>query len=179
MKKIILVCGLIGGTILCIFIVLSTAIISNQNYESGMIYGYTAMILAFSLIYVGVRNFRDKYNDGIISFGKAFKIGLYITLIGSTMYVITWLIEYYFFIPDFMEKYAAHMIKNINLNGLSQLQIDNQLKSITGMKEMYKTPFFVILFTYLEVLPVGLAISLISALLLKRKFRHKNLVMIT
>jgi len=178
MKKIIIVCGLIGGIILCIFMVASLAI-SDQNYESGMIYGYAAMILAFSLIYVGIRNFRDKSNEGLITFGKAFKIGLYITLIGSTMYVITWLIEYYFFIPDYMDKYAVHMMKNINLNAMSRLQIDDQLKSITSMKEMYKNPLFVILLTYAEVLPVGLAISVISALMLKKNVRNKDLIVTT
>ena len=178
MKKIIIVCGLISGIILCIFMVASLAIL-DQNYESGMIYGYAAMILAFSLIYVGIRNFRDKYKEGLITFGKAFKIGLYITLIGSTMYVITWLIEYYFFIPDYMDKYADHMMKNINMNAMSRLQIDDQLKSITSMKEMYKNPLFVILLTYAEVLPVGLAISVISALMLKKNVRNKDLIVTT
>ena len=36
-------------------------------------------------------------------------------------------------------------------------------------KEMYQNPAFVVIITFLEVLPVGVIISLISALILKRK----------
>ncbi len=177
MKKIILVCGLIGGTIVSALMVASAAkCYSDLNFENGMIYGYATMILAFSLIFVGVKNFRDKYNNGTITFGKAFKMGLGITLIASTMYVVAWLIEYYFFIPDFMDKYAVHMLKDVQSEGLSQSQIDKQVKSINSMKEMYKNPVMVILFTYAEVLPVGLIITVISSLILRRKAGNKNLV---
>jgi len=101
MKKIILTCGLISGVILCAIMIATTmACYSSGNFEGGMVLGYTVMILAFSLIFVGIRNYRDKYNSGVIAFGKAFKIGLYIALIASTMYVAVWLVEYYLFIPD-------------------------------------------------------------------------------
>ena len=43
------------------------------------------------------------------------------------------------------------------------------MAQINGMKDMYKSPLFVVLFTYAEVLPVAIAISLITALILKRR----------
>ena len=170
MKKIILVHGLIAGFILGVFMVLSNFLPYFKDHgERGMIYGYTSMILAFSLIFVGVKNFRDKYNNGTISFGEAFKIGLLISLIGSTMYVLVWMVEFHFFIPDYMDKYAAQAVKNLQSSGLSQAKLDAKLKDIDSMKEMYKNPVWVFLFTYLEVLPVGLLISLICSLILKKK----------
>ncbi|WP_138994967.1 DUF4199 domain-containing protein [Larkinella sp. C7] len=170
MKKIVLVSGLIAGIILTSVMAVSTAVCYTTNqYEGNMVLGYASMILAFSLIFVGVKNFRDNYNNRVISFGKAFKIGLYITLIASTMYVLSWLVEYYFFIPDFMEKYIAHAVNQAKIEGASQLELDKKAAEFSDYKEMYKTPVGVILLTYLEVLPVGLIISLICALLLKRK----------
>ena len=82
MKKIVIVFGLIAGVIVSAWAVCGAALCyGGGSYTTGMVLGYASMILAFSLVFVGVKNYRDKYNDGLISFGKAFKIGLYITLI--------------------------------------------------------------------------------------------------
>jgi len=98
MRKNVLVFGSIAGLIVALTMVISTACCyDDANFNGGMWLGYGSMIVAFSLIFVGIRNFRDKYNEGAISFGKAFKIGLYIALIASSMYVVTWLVEYYVF----------------------------------------------------------------------------------
>ena len=131
--------------------------------------GYTSMLLAFSMVFVGIKNFRDKYHQGSISFKKAFLIGLYITLIACTMYVIVWMIDYHYFIPDFMDKYSAHMIAQAKASGANQADIDKQIAEMAKFKEMYKNPVFMILMTYAEIIWVGLIISLISALILKRK----------
>lgn len=134
-----------------------------------MVVGYSAMILAFSLVFVGVKNFRDKENAGIITFGKAFQIGFLIALIASTMYVVTWLVDYYFFIPDFMEKFCTQAIETAKANGASNAEIKAQTAEMENYKEMYKNPLGVIFLTYMEILPVGLVVSLISALILKRQ----------
>jgi len=170
MKKIVLVYGLIAGFIVTAMMVISIAICYRTGeFQGNMLIGYATMLLAFSLIFVGIKNYRDKYNHGLISFGKAFKIGLYISLIASTLYVVVWLIDYYLFIPDFMDKYSAHIINEAKASGSSQLEIDKKVTEMAGFKEMYKNPLFIVLLTYAEILPVGLIVTLISALLLKRK----------
>jgi hypothetical protein len=177
MKRNVFVFGSISGLILATYMVISTALCSdNPNFETSMFVGYAGMILAFSFVFVGIKNFRDKYNDGLITFGKAFKLGLYITLVTSTVYVIVWLIEYYCFIPDFMDKYAEHEISKARSGGLTQAELDLQIQKILKMKEMYKNPLFVILITYMEILPIGLLISIISALILKRKSKGKDIL---
>jgi len=173
MKKIVLVCGVISGLIVASLMIVSTALCcSNGNFDMGMVLGYASMILAFSLIFVGIKNYRDKYNNGIISFGKAFRIGLYITLIASTFYVVTWLIVYFFFMPDFAEKYGAHMIDKLKAGGASQLEINKQTKEMADFAVMYKNPFYNAMITYTEVLPVGLVVTLIGSLILKRKLKR-------
>jgi hypothetical protein len=170
MKKNIFIFGLVSGVILAAF-VLSISFFSNifHGHIENEIVGYSAMIIAFSFIYVGTRNFRDKYNQGMVSFGKAFLVGLGISLIGSTIYVGAWLIEYYCFMPDFMDKYSAALIQKAQQSGLSPEALQKRLDSINSMSRMYKNPIMVILFTYMEVLPVGIVISLITALILKRR----------
>jgi hypothetical protein len=170
MKKIVIVCGLIAGLIVTAMLV-TTIIMSKASgkIEGSMLLGYATMILAFSLIFVGIKNYRDKYNQGNIRFGKAFRIGLYITLIASTIYVIAWLITYFFFIPEFGEKYTAQMLEELRAGGASRQELDSKAAEMARFTEWYKNPFFNALITYTEILPVGLIISLISALVLKRK----------
>jgi len=170
MKKIIIVSGIISGLIVSTFMVCSIAYCyASQQFEGNMWVGYASMLLAFSLIFIGVKNFRDKYSNGMVSFGKAFKIGLYITLISSTIYVLVWLIDYYVFIPDFMDKYTNHILQEAKANGDNQAEFSSKVTEMSKYKEMYKNPLIVILFTYLEVIPIGAFVSLISALILKKK----------
>lgn len=180
MKKNVIVFGLISGLIVSVWAVVGVAwCYSSSNFEGNMLLGYASMILAFSLVFVGVKNYRDKYNGGIISFGKAFQIGLYITFVASTLYVLVWLIDYYVFIPDFMDKYSAHIISKAQNSGASATEIAAKTKEINTMKEMYSTPLMVVLLTYMEIFPVGLIISIITALILKRKPNNGSVVAIT
>ncbi|MES2690204.1 MAG: DUF4199 domain-containing protein [Bacteroidota bacterium] len=173
MKKNIIIYGLISGSIVSVLMLVSMNYLShcegNVDYGISMLIGYASMLVAFSLVFVGIRNYRDKYNHGVISFGHAFKTGIMIALIASTMYVVAWLIDYFFFIPDFMEKYSTHMLDEMKASGASQAEIDAQIKEMADFATMYKNPFFNAMMTYAEILPVGLIVTLISSFILKRK----------
>ena len=171
MRKTILVFGSIASLVLLLFILGLTFL----NWHSATV-GYTAMVIAFSFIYVGIRTYRENYNAGVISFGKAFRIGLGIAFLASTSYVVFWMIDYTWFMPDFMDKYAAVMVKQAHESGLTGAALDKKLAGINQMKELYKSKIMVILFTYLEVLPVGLIITLLAALILKRKSLKPSLL---
>lgn len=165
MKRIVLIFGLIIGTILCAnMIVMVNMMYSNTDFKGNDIVGYAAMVVMFSLIFFGVRSYRNKRLDGYISFGKAFKTGFLIALVGSTMYVIAWLIYYYLFVPDFIDVYTDYVLKACSPN-----DVQAKTAEMANFKEMYKNPLFVILITYSEVLPVGLIVTLVSSLILKRK----------
>jgi hypothetical protein len=170
MKKVVLTYGLIAGLVVSAFMATSMTIYhNNPDWEGGtgaMIVGYLSMLISFSMIYVAVKTYRDKYNNGVISFGKAFRIGLFIALIASTMYVISWALVYNFIMPDFMDKYAAGVLKDTTL---SPAEVQAKSAEMAKYKEMYKNPVFFALFTYMEILPVGIVVSLIIALILKRK----------
>lgn len=170
MKRNIIVCGLIAGFIVSAMMVTSTSLCyTSGDFEGSMVAGYASMILAFSLIFVAVKNFRDKFNGGTVTFGEGFKIGLYISLIASSVYVLVWLVDYYLFVPDFMDKYSATMIKHSTEGGATPAEMKETIAEMDSYKEMYKNPLFVILLTYTEILPVGLIVSLICALILRRK----------
>jgi Protein of unknown function (DUF4199) len=173
MKKIIIIHGLIAGIVVSIPMLFIANHIcqtdGNDSFDNGTLIGYASMFIAFSLVFLGIRNYRNNYNNGEISFGKAFKIGITIVLIASTFYVAAWLIDYFYFIPDFTEKYAMYMLTKLKSSGAGQTEIDKQLKEMASFSAMYKNPFYNAMITYTEILPVGLIVTLISSLILKRK----------
>jgi hypothetical protein len=173
MKKNILIYGLTAGAVVSILMLSITNYISHcegsVDYDTSMFVGYAAMLMSFSLVFVGIRNYRNKYNLGLISFGKAFKIGILIVLIASTIYVISWLIAYFFFMPDFMDNFAINELNKLKAEGASQLEIEKKAKEMAEFATMYKNPFFNAMMTYVEILPVGIVVTLISSLILKRK----------
>jgi hypothetical protein len=177
MKKNVLVFGLISGLIVTTMMVVSIAQCYNkEDFEGNKVVGYAGMLAAFSMVFVGIKNFRDRYNNGVITFGKAFRIGLYISLVASTMYVVVWLIDYYLFIPDFMDKYTAHVLRQSQADGATQQELQKKAADMAQFKELYKSPIMVVLFTYLEILPLGVVIALISAAILKRKSKGPAVV---
>lgn len=170
MKQIVLKYGLLGGLIVGLVLCTGTIYcINSGKFEGSMVLGYASMLLAFSFIFVAVKHIRDKQDGGVISFGKAFKVAILVTLVTSTVYVLIWLICYYFFIPDFMEQYTGYMMNKAQAKGLSAAELARQSEQMKQYIDMYKNPLFVILFTYMEILPVGLLVSLLAAFILKRK----------
>lgn len=164
MKRPILIFGLVIGTILCInMVVMINMMYGPTEFEGNDVLGYAAMVLLFSLIFFGVRNYRNKYLEGYISFWEAFKSGAMIAFVGSTLYVVVWLFYYYLFVPDFVDVYTDYV-----LNNTPQAEIAAKTQEMADLKEMYKNPLFVILITYFEVLPIGLVVALISSFILKR-----------
>jgi Protein of unknown function (DUF4199) len=172
MKKNVLVFGFIAGlvasTVMAISMIYTSKHPEQKAGTGSMVVGFLSMIIAFSLIFVAVKTYRDKQNGGVVSFGKAFQMGLLIALIGSTMYVITWALVHHFYMPDFMEKYVAQMIENAKATSTTE-ELQKFTAKMNEQKEMYKNPVFFTLFSYMEILPVGLIVSLITALILKRR----------
>lgn len=172
MKRIVITYGLIAGAVVSAF--MSTTMLLTANDEklhtgaSSMVIGYLGMLISFAFIFVAIKSYRDKQNNGLISFGKAFGMGLLIALIASTIYVITWAIVYKSFLPNYMDRYCAAMINEAKAS-LSGPALQAEIDDINKAKEMYATPLGFILFTYAEILPVGILVSLIAALVLKRK----------
>lgn len=169
-KNTVLKYGLIAGGIVAAFMIFATwTFINNPDTKLSEVFGYTGMLVAFSFVFIGIKNFRDKQNEGHISFGKAFKIGILIALIASLIYVGVWLIEYYLIFPDFMTKYSEHMMKTIDKSALTAAEIKAKADEMKMYVEWYKNPIMVILLTFSEVFPIGLVVSLISALILKKQ----------
>jgi len=171
MKKIVLTFGLISGLILASMMGISLLLLRQGaiDFDSGTILGYSTMVLSFLLVFFGIRSYRDNVAGGTITFGKAFLTGLLIMLIACVMYVAAWELIYINFLPDFYEKYTAHAIEKLRAGGASAAKIAATQKEMSDFKKLYDNPFLNAAFTFLEPLPVGLIMTLISAAILRRK----------
>jgi hypothetical protein len=171
MKKITLTFGLISGGIVTASMLLHMAAMDmeNPNFDSAEWLGYLSMIVAFSTIFFGIRAYRDKHLNGHITFGKAFKVGSYISLIASVLYVVSWISYVKLSGTNFMDQYFDYSIQLIKESGDQQALIDEKVAELTKSKAFFKSTLVQIGVTFLEILPVGLLMSLIGAWVFKRK----------
>lgn len=171
MKKIVLRYGLISGAILAAFVASMVPLSGSGDFEHSLVVGYSAMVLAFLLVFFGVRSYRDNVARGAIGFGKALQVGLLIVLIACAMYVIAWEITYFNFLPDFLDKYNAQMLDKMRADGESAAAIEEATVKMASMAKQYQNPLINSAITFLEVFPVGLIMSLVSAAILRKKPR--------
>jgi Protein of unknown function (DUF4199) len=169
MKKTVLTFGLISGAVSAAMMFATLPFIEAIGFDRGAIVGYTAIVVSFLLVYFGIRSYRENVAGGRITFGRGFAVGILITLISCASYVVAWEIIYFNFMPDFVDKYAAHVIGKAKAAGASQSEIDAQTRQMESFKIMYANPLVNAAFTFTEPFPIGLAITLISAGVLRKK----------
>jgi hypothetical protein len=82
---------------------------------------------------------------------------------------VTWEILYFNFLPEFMDKYSAHIVEKMKASGASAAAIQVQLQQMKKLRELYDNPLINAAMTFIEPFPIGLVITLISAAILRRK----------
>jgi len=169
MKKSVLTFGLIAGVMISVLMGVSLLLANKIGSGHSMVLGYTMMVASFLLIYFGIRSYRDNNLGGQISFGRAFSCGILIALITCVCYVAMWEIVYFNFMPHFMDSYWAAEIHRVQVSGLDPATIAKQVAAVEHSAQLYQNPFVNMAYTFMEPLPVGLLITLISAALLRRK----------
>ena len=169
MRKIVLTFGLIAGAILSVMMLIQFQF--QIGFDNGAIIGYTTMVLAFLMVFFGVRSYRDNVAGGSVTFGRAFGVGLLITIVASVCYVATWQFVYYRLVPDFGDKYAAYAVEKAKKSGATDAQIAAKTKEMTELNQMLKKPLVNIALTFIEPFPVGILFTLVAAVALRRKRR--------
>jgi len=170
MKKVVIVFGLISGAISSALMFLTLPLMTSGavNFGNGYIVGYTAIVLSFLLVFFGIRSYREN-SGGTITFGRAFSVGILITLISCVFYVASWEIIYYKLMPDFADKYSAHTIDAMRQKGAPEAAIAVKKKELEKMWAMLDNPLINAAMTFIEPFPVGLIVTLVSAAILRKR----------
>jgi hypothetical protein len=170
MRKTVLTFGLISGAISAGMMLATLPFADKMGYGKGsFIIGYTAIVLSALLVFFGVRSFRENVSGGRLTFGRGFAVGILITLLSNLCYVATWEVVSSKFMPDFADKYAAHMIERAKSSGASEEKIQQVTQEAKQFKEMYKNPAINVALTFMEVFPIFLGVTLLSAAILRKK----------
>ena len=168
MKRIVWTFGLIAGAIMAALMAITMPFAEKMG-DMAYVVGYTTMVLAFLMVYFGIRSYRDTLRGGAVRFGKAFMVGLFITLIASACYVLSWEIISHTMLPDYADKYAAAAVAKAEASGASPAEVEARRAEMARFVESYRNPLFRVGMTFLEVFPVGLVVVLVSAGVLSRR----------
>lgn len=171
MKRIILIYGLIAGAIIGGMLLITVPLYNSGtlNFGNGELLGYSTMTIAFALIFFGVKSYRDKELNGVISFGKAVQVGLLITLVAAVVYALCWEIAYSQYGESFTRGMTQHYMENLKAKGASAEELAQAQARFDNFSEMYKSPVIRFSLTMLEPTPVGILLTLLTGALLRRK----------
>jgi hypothetical protein len=175
LKKTILIFGLISGFLASVLMCTTVPLLRTDHGNKALVIGYATIVLAGLLIFFGIRSYRDNVAGGAVTFGRAFTIGIGITLISCVIYVVTWEIVYFNFLPHFMDSYFAAQIQRVQASAGSPETIQAKVAAIRQSQIAYQNPLINALYTFIEPFPVDLLITLISAAVLRKKPQSSSL----
>lgn len=138
------------------------------DYGVKEIIGYGTMVVSLIFVFFGIKHYRDQVNNGKISFGKAFLIGVLISIfaglgIGIVDYIYTTTIN-----PDFVQDYVTATLESMK-EKLTPEEFEIQKAALLQQMETSGGSGFWAFIMFAMVFSIGLIISLISALILQRK----------
>jgi hypothetical protein len=161
MFALILRYGLIAGVIVAAPMLWQ--MLTNGDIEGGYFFGYLMMLVALSAVFFGVKQYRDKHQGGVIKFGRAFLVGLGISSVACVVYVIGWEISLALAKTDFVAVYSKAMMDSARAKDPSPAAMAAAQAQVDSFVKIYANPVLRVLMTFIEMFPVGLLVSLITA----------------
>lgn len=174
MKKVVLTFGLFAGLIIA-GLVWVTAILVDRGsigFNRLEVVGYASMIIALSMVFFGIKSYRDNSVGGTMKFWKGVQVGALISVIAGILYwggAISYGIVNPGFDERFMKQFTELKVGKLQEQGAPQAQIDAAKAEVDMMAGLFKNPVLFFLVCMMEILPVGIIVTLVSAALLRRK----------
>ena len=168
MLRTILKYGVIAGVVVGGFELLTFVAFSGMPpLKYGMVIGYTTMLIALSAVFVGIKHHRDVDRGGVIGFWPALGVGLGVSFIAGIFYVAAWEAVQAMTHMDFASSYAQAIIASEKAKGASAQTLAKLTADMETFKVQYANPMYRLPMTFVEIFPVGVLVSLISAALLR------------
>jgi Protein of unknown function (DUF4199) len=159
--------GSLSGLIITIVLILGISVHGHFHFLQSEWFGYLVMLVALTLIFIGVKRYRDVERGGVIKFGMAFLVGLAIAVMASLIYVLVWEIYLALTHYTFMDEYIASVIRARKAAGVSGPALAQLTAQLETMRVEYANPLYRLPMTFVEIFPVGLIVALVSAALIR------------
>ena len=159
--------GVIAGVVASVPMSVIALGMQGDPPSHGMAIGYTIMLVALSTVFVAIKRHRDIELGGVIRFWPAFGMGLGISIVAGILYVATWEAASAFMRADFATSYADAMIAAQKAEGVHGEALARFVAEMERFKVNYANPLFRLPMTFMEIFPVGVLVSLVSAGLLR------------
>ena len=167
MSRVILIFGIVAGVVAAVPMCLIAANSDHGSAAQSYFTGYLILVLALSLIFFGVKRLRDRELGGVIRFVPALLAGLGISAVAGVIYAIGWEITLALTDFAFIDSYSNAAIEAARARGASPAEVQAVVAQMDEFRRQYANPFFRLPMTFVEIFPVGVLISLISAGLLR------------
>jgi len=171
MRATVIRYGLIGAGIwfviwLTLFLLVKAGVV--RGFDFAEVIGYTSMVLALSMIFFALVQQRDRVNGGQLSFGQGFVLGLRISVIVGAVVGVVDVLHVFVLDPGFMDAYMEHEKAKWAASGLSAEQINARMAAADAEMQLIQNPIATFLLMFVTTVLIGVLISAVSALLLRR-----------
>jgi hypothetical protein len=133
----------------------------------GVILGYATMLIALTAVFIAIKRYRDLELGGVIRFWPAFGLGLGISFVASIFYVFAWEAALAVTGMDFARDYTEMLIEQQRAAGVTGDALTKFAAEMHEFAANYANPLYRMPLTFIEIFPIGVLVSLVSAGLLR------------
>jgi len=169
MKHTVLRYGLLGASVILGISMFQFFVFRDKlDYSIQEVIGYLTIFLSMIFVFLGIRHYRDHHAGGTLSFGKGLKVGLLIVLIPSLAFGLFDIIYTRVINPAWREEYMDHSLRQLQQTVPAD-QLAAREEAFRKSMELFSNPIAEFFLMFLTVFIIGLIVSIIAALALRRK----------
>lgn len=153
------------GVIIALAIIVFSLILFLLNLAKGSGLEYLSYLILLAGLFLAQINFRNKYQGGFITYGKAFTLGMLTSIFLSVIMGIYTYIFFQYIDPGAMEEAMTIVEQQMMDQGLSDMQIEQGMAIASKFQSVGMYTVFAIVGNFL----IGMILSLITAIFVKKE----------
>lgn len=156
--------SLLWGAILGIILVVYSLILYFLDQSTNKGLGYVTWIIIIVCLFYAMKSYRDSVNQGTLSYGNAFVIGLLVAIIAGFISSVFTYIQFRFISPEIIDKMLQMTEDKLMSKGMS----DDMIEKSIEMSKKFMTPIIMSIMGFIMTVIIGGILSLIIAAIAKK-----------